>query len=98
VRRGFLVLIAMSTPAAASACSVCGQNGPGQGNFLVPTIFLSLLPLAMVGAGLLWLRRRVRAMERVEAPPAMVEAPRAFEAQPLAPPAAAGASPANQPI
>lgn len=98
MRRGTLVLIALSTPAAASACSVCGQNGPGQGNFLVPTIFLSLLPLAMVGAGLLWLRRRVRAMERAEAPPARVEAPRTFEAQPRVPPTSAGASPANQPV
>jgi hypothetical protein len=63
VRRFGAVLLAV-TPAPASACAVCGANGGGAANFLSSTLFLSLLPLVMIGAGLLWLRFRARATAR----------------------------------
>jgi hypothetical protein len=53
------------SPGTAHACAVCGANGD-QSAFLGPTIFLSLLPLGLVGSGLWWLRRRGGAWLRHE--------------------------------
>jgi hypothetical protein len=56
-----------AAPRAAEACAVCAPGQGGQGNFLLGTVLLSTLPLAMVG-GLVWyLRRRARAQEREQA-------------------------------
>jgi hypothetical protein len=56
VKRWFAILAGVAMPAAASACAVCGANGKSQSNFLWPTIFMSLFPLAFVFGLLLWLR------------------------------------------
>jgi hypothetical protein len=40
-------------------CAVCfDPNASSRMAFIVTTVFLSLLPLAMIGGGLLYLRRR----------------------------------------
>ena len=62
---------------AASACAVCtaGREDETQLAFLLTTVFLSVLPLAIVGGGLWWLRRRARALEserRGETPSVLV--------------------------
>lgn len=47
-----------TVPDAARACSVCGAgNDRSNLAFLISTIFLSLLPLALIGGGVVWLRR-----------------------------------------
>jgi hypothetical protein len=52
-------------PGAAHACAACGAGvDRNRAVFLFTTIFLSLLPLALLGAGLLWLRMRSRARWR----------------------------------
>jgi hypothetical protein len=54
-------------PAAAQACAVCAAAGErNRLAFFWSTIFLSLLPLGMFGAGGLWLRRQMRASEARE--------------------------------
>lgn len=55
------VVALMLVPAEAWACAVCFD--PREENrfaFLATTIFLSLVPLGMVGGVGLWLRRRAR--------------------------------------
>jgi hypothetical protein len=47
-------------PAAALACAVCGGGGDSprtQAAFFDTTILLSLLPLGLIGGGVLWLKR-----------------------------------------
>ena len=59
----FLALVA--SPEAASACAVCtgGQTDEVRYAFIWTTGFLSVLPLALIG-GLVWfLRRRFRELE-----------------------------------
>lgn len=58
---GLLVALAAVAPADVWACAVCFD--PREENrfaFLATTIFLSLVPLGMVGGVGLWLRRRAR--------------------------------------
>ena len=61
--RMFLVALGLGAlwPAAVIACPFCsGQGGdsPAQAAaFFSTTILLSLLPLGMIGGGVLWLRR-----------------------------------------
>ena len=51
------LLLALST--TAWACPVCmAPGGPNSDAFLGSTIFLSLLPLAMMFSGGIWLWRR----------------------------------------
>ena len=62
------VLLALAVPvllglaaAAACACPVCFSGSERvRSAFLGTTLFLSLLPLGLIGAGLLWLRRAAR--------------------------------------
>ncbi len=57
-------------PSVSSACSVCfSATDENRIAFLLTTIFLSLFPLAMIGGAVLWVRRRVAALdaERAEA-------------------------------
>lgn len=55
---GLVVLVVLLAPAVASACPGCFQaNDNNRVAFLVTTLVLTLLPLGMIGAGLLWLRR-----------------------------------------
>lgn len=59
-------------PRAALACSVC-FSGPDEtrGAFLMTTIAMSALPLALIGGVIWWLRRQMKAAEReaAERPP-----------------------------
>lgn len=58
-----VVAMAAVLPAEVWACAVCFD--PREENrfaFLATTIFLSLVPLGMVGGVSLWLRRRARAL------------------------------------
>jgi hypothetical protein len=51
-------------PAALHACAVCfDAKAANRAAFLATTVFMSLLPLAMAAALLLWLRRRARARD-----------------------------------
>ncbi len=53
------------TPQVASACAVCtaGRDDETVAAFLGTTAFLSVLPLALIGGFVWWLRRRIRALE-----------------------------------
>lgn len=57
-------------PASAWACSVCG-GGPdrSQGAYIIMTIIMSALPLAMAAGIVTWLVVSVRAAARREANP-----------------------------
>lgn len=53
----FGLLTSILLPGSALACTVCGAGDPDvSNNFLMSTIFLSLLPLFILfgGAGMLW--------------------------------------------
>jgi hypothetical protein len=57
-------LVSALAPAVVQACAVCAAAGErNRLAFFWSTIFLSLLPLGMFGAGGLWLRRQMRAGE-----------------------------------
>jgi hypothetical protein len=58
---GFLSLLAgLCLPGAARACAVCGLGlGANGSTFFWTTILLSLLPLAMIAAGVWYLRRQM---------------------------------------
>jgi len=71
-------------PAIALSCPVCGGGGDSprsQLAFFNTTILLSLLPLGMIGGGVLWLRHDARDFlsgefeERDAHPPAEEQAP-----------------------
>lgn len=58
MRRAFPVLILIALPGAAHACAVCGAAvDRNKSAFVGTTILLSLLPLALIGAGLWWIAR-----------------------------------------
>lgn len=63
------LLAALCWPELASACPVCtaGREEENRQAFLVTTLFLSLLPLSMVGGLVWWLRRRARQAAALEA-------------------------------
>jgi len=51
----------LALPSIASACAACGVgNGRNAMAFFITTIFLSLFPLAILGAGIFWLARNAR--------------------------------------
>lgn len=58
--------VALLAPALALACPVCGvgTNEANRRAFIGSTIFLSLLPLAMIGGLVAWGVWRVRKQER----------------------------------
>ena len=71
---GALAAALLLAPHAAQACPVCtgGQKEEVGRAFLVGSLFLSILPLVLIGAGAWWLRRRARAIDRhfiVSTPP-----------------------------
>jgi hypothetical protein len=48
-------------PSLALACAACNVgNGRNKMAFFLTTIFLSLLPLALIGAGIFWIARNAR--------------------------------------
>ena len=59
MRRALSVVALLALPGAAHACAVCGAAvvERNQSAFLGTTILLSLLPLALVGGSLWWVRR-----------------------------------------
>lgn len=61
-----VVAVLVAAPRLAEACYVCssGRDDETRAAFLLTTVFLSVLPLAIVGGGVLWLRRRFRQLER----------------------------------
>jgi hypothetical protein len=67
MRRLLPVPCLLALPAVAHACAACGAGvDRNRAVFLFTTIFLSLLPLSLLGAGLLWLRQRYRARFRTQ--------------------------------
>lgn len=58
----------LAWPGLAAACAVCYEpNAETRAAFLGTTVFLSLLPLAMIGGLVYWLVLRVRAFKALEA-------------------------------
>jgi len=72
VRRAWRValasVLALALPAAAHACAVCSvlNDEKNRKAFFDTTIFLSLLPLALIAIGLVWIARRGRDVLRSE--------------------------------
>jgi hypothetical protein len=66
--RAALIVIAVATPRLAEACSVClgGTGGGTSRAFLIGTVFLSVLPLAVMGTAVWYFRRRMKQIEREE--------------------------------
>jgi hypothetical protein len=60
VKRGLAALAALLLPSSALACAACVAAADRNRTFFIMTIVLSLLPLAMIGGGLLWIARRAR--------------------------------------
>ena len=69
-----LLALPLLLPRVASACAVCsaGRDDETRLAFLLTTLFLSVLPLGIVGGAVWWLVRRSRqlARESVSLPPA----------------------------
>ncbi len=67
---GVVFALAVLLPAVATACPVCNAYGEEESRvaFILTTVFLSGLPVAMiaVGAWLIW--RRIRAAEQAPRP------------------------------
>jgi len=54
-------ITAIVLPAAAHACAVCFSGSPRTRlAFFDTTIFLSLVPLGIIGGGVLWVRRHAK--------------------------------------
>jgi len=65
-------LAVVALPELASACAVCGaavEDDQSRIAYLVTTAVLSVLPLALFGGFLLWLRALSRRQRGVDAPP-----------------------------
>jgi hypothetical protein len=62
-----VVALLLLVPEAAHACPVCfDASDENRQAFLATTVFLSLLPLGMVGGVGLWMRRRVKQLGESE--------------------------------
>jgi len=59
------VLFALAAPELAVACPMCmaGQGGGTGRAFAIGSLFLSVLPLAAIGATVWYLRRRARSLD-----------------------------------
>ena len=68
-----LVLLALvALPEWAAACAVCGagvDDDQSRIAYLITSALLSVLPLALFGGFLLWLRRQHRRQSGVQSPP-----------------------------
>ena len=55
----------LAAPRVALACPVCtgGEKEEVGQAFFVGSVFLSVLPLAVIGAAIWWVRRRARALQ-----------------------------------
>ena len=77
MKRVLAAALACLWPSAGHACAVCAAaTAQNNAAFAGSTAVLSLLPLAMIGAGLLWLRHKARRLGRGQELPAG-ETPRA---------------------
>jgi hypothetical protein len=58
--------LVLATPRLADACAMCIATGKGgkQGAFAIGSLFLSVMPLVVVGGMVFYLRRRAKAIER----------------------------------
>ncbi len=57
---GVLLLALLLAPQLSQACAVCfSSNDQNRLAFAVTTVFLTVLPLVMIGSFVLWLRQRV---------------------------------------
>jgi hypothetical protein len=67
---GAIVTLALLTPRASHACAVCfsSRNEAARESFTITTVFLTALPLVMIGGAVWWLRRRARLLEQGGAP------------------------------
>jgi len=66
-----VVAVALLMPEVALACPVCfDPRDENRLAFLGTTIFLTLLPLGMVGAMVTWVRQRSRKLDEEEETPA----------------------------
>ena len=65
-----VVALALLLPRVASACAVCtaGRDDETRLAFLLTTLFLSVLPLGIVGGAVWWLVRRSRRMAQESTP------------------------------
>jgi hypothetical protein len=61
MKRAIAAVMLLAVPTAARACAACGAGvDRNRSIFLFTTILLSLLPLVLVGSGLLWIALRSR--------------------------------------
>ena len=62
----------LASPALALACPVCFQakDEASRIAFLATTVFLTALPLLMIGGVVMWLSKRVQAADQNDDPPA----------------------------
>jgi hypothetical protein len=68
LRATLAIAIAVATPRLAEACSVClgGTGGGTSRAFAIGTLFLSVLPLAVIGTAVWYFRRRAKQIEHEE--------------------------------
>ena len=67
-----LVTVLALAPELAHACAVCGaavDDDQSRVAYLITSAVLSVLPLALLGGFLLWLRAKSRRQSRIQAPP-----------------------------
>ncbi len=74
-----LASLLAALPRAAEACSVCvtSDSEGTRAAFIATTVFLSLLPIGIIGGVVFFLRRRVKALERQATELGSVAAPSA---------------------
>lgn len=64
LREALLALAVWLWPAVSPACAVCfSATENNRVAFIVTTFFLTVLPLTMIGGGVLWVRRRMAALD-----------------------------------
>lgn len=72
---GLVVALLGAAPQLARACAVCtaGRDEESQWAFIITTVFLSVLPLALIGgiAWMIWRRLRDADAREADAPPAL---------------------------
>ncbi len=63
---GALVALLVLAPRIALACPVCmaGRDDETRAAFILTTLFLTVLPLALIGGFVWWLTRRARTLEQ----------------------------------
>lgn len=97
MKRAIAVAMLLAVPTAAQACAACGAGvDRNRSIFLFTTILLSLLPLVLVGSGLLWIALRSR--ERLKAEFAEREEPFVTTRVPAGTGAATGAPGGGSPV